>query len=106
MSTTADTRPPPTEQISFSAWKTLLLLAGTIVMFLFLNTAMAPAIPYITEDFQTSQSLTSWVMTAYMVTGAVMTVIMGRLADSCWSQENANDYDGMFYCRNYLGTIC
>ena len=42
---------------------------------------MAPAIPYIAEDFQISQSLTSWVMTAYMVTGAVMTVIMGRLAD-------------------------
>ena len=81
MSTTADTRPPPTEQISFNAWKTLLLLAGTIVMFLFLNTAMAPAIPVIAEDFQISQSLTSWVMTAYMVTGAVMTVIMGRLSD-------------------------
>ena len=81
MSTTADTRPPPAEQISFNAWKTLLLLAGTIVMFLFLNTAMAPAIPVIAEDFQISQSLTSWVMTAYMVTGAVMTVIMGRLSD-------------------------
>ena len=81
MSATADTVPPPTEQISFNAWKTLLILAGTIVMFLFLNTAMAPAIPSIAEDFQISQSLSSWVMTAYMVSGAVMTVIMGRLAD-------------------------
>ena len=50
-------------------------------MFLFLNTAMAPAIPVIAEDFQIPESLSSWVMTAYMVTGAVMTVIMGRLAD-------------------------
>lgn len=50
-------------------------------MFLFLNTAMAPAIPVIAEDFQISQALSSWVMTAYMVSGAVMTVIMGRLAD-------------------------
>lgn len=81
MSATADTRLPPAEQISFNAWKTLLILAGTIVMFLFLNTAMAPAIPYIAEDFQISQALSSWVMTAYMVSGAVMTVIMGRLAD-------------------------
>ena len=81
MSTTADTRPPPTEQISFNAWKTLLLLACTIVMFLYLNTAMAPAIPAIAEEFQISEALSSWVMTAYMVTGAVMTVIMGRLSD-------------------------
>ena len=81
MSSTADTRSPPTEQISFNAWKTLLLLASTIVMFLFLNTAMAPAIPVIAEDFQISEALSSWVMTAYMVSGAVMTVVMGRLSD-------------------------
>ncbi|MFL6478894.1 MAG: hypothetical protein ACJ707_08775, partial [Nitrososphaera sp.] len=60
MSATADTRLPPTEQISFNAWKTLLVLAGTIVMFLYLNTAMAPAIPVIAQDFQISQSLSSW----------------------------------------------
>ncbi len=50
-------------------------------MFLFLNTAMAPAIPVIAQDFQISEALSSWVMTAYMVSGAVMTVIMGRLSD-------------------------
>ncbi|MGC2308231.1 MAG: MFS transporter, partial [Nitrososphaeraceae archaeon] len=81
MSATADTASPPTEQISFNAWKTLLLLSSTIVMFLFLNTAMAPAIPVIAQDFQISEALSSWVMTAYMVSGAVMTVIMGRLSD-------------------------
>lgn len=81
MSATTDPGSPPTEQISFNAWKTLLLLACTIVMFLFLNTAMAPAIPVIAEDFQISEALSSWVMTAYMVSGAVMTVVMGRLSD-------------------------
>ena len=81
MSATADPGSPPTEQISFNAWKTLLLLASTIVMFLFLNTAMAPAIPVIAEDFQVSEATSSWVMTAYMVSGAVMTVVMGRLSD-------------------------
>ena len=79
---------------------------GTIVMFLFLNTAMAPAIPVIAQDFQISEALSSWVMTAYMVSGAVMTSHNGKIVRPCWSQENANDYDGMFYCRNYLGTIC
>ena len=42
---------------------------------------MSPAIPVIAQDFQISESLSSWVMTAYMVSGAVMTVIMGRLSD-------------------------
>jgi MFS family permease len=71
----------PPERISFNAWKTILILSGTIVIFLYLNTAMSPALPSIAQDFQISQSLASWVMTAYMVCGAVMTVIMGRLSD-------------------------
>jgi MFS family permease len=71
----------PPEQISFNAWKTILILSGTIVIFLYLNTAMSPALPSIQQDFDVSSSVASWVMTAYMVCGAVMTVIMGRLSD-------------------------
>jgi MFS family permease len=71
----------PPEQISFNAWKTILILSGTIVLFLYLNTAMSPALPSIQKDFDVSSSVASWVMTAYMVCGAVMTVIMGRLSD-------------------------
>jgi MFS family permease len=71
----------PPEQISFNAWKTILILSGTIVIFLYLNTAMSPALPSIQQDFDVSSSIASWVMTAYMVCGAVMTVIMGRLSD-------------------------
>jgi MFS family permease len=81
MSATADVRPPPSEQISFNAWKTILILSGTIVIFLYLNTAMSPALPSIAEDFKISDAAASWVMTAYMVSGAVMTVIMGKLSD-------------------------
>ena len=42
---------------------------------------MSPALPSIAKDFDTSLSTASWVMTAYMVSGAVMTVVMGRLSD-------------------------
>jgi MFS family permease len=51
------------------------------VIFLYLNTAMSPALPSIAQDFEISDTLASWVMTAYMVCGAVMTVIMGKLSD-------------------------
>lgn len=81
MSATNGIRSQPPEQISFNAWKTILILCGTIVVFLYLNTAMSPALPSIAEDFKISQTLASWVMTAYMICGAVMTVIMGRLSD-------------------------
>ena len=81
MSATDDIRSHPSEQISFNAWKTILILCGTIVIFLYLNTAMSPALPSIADDFKISQTLASWVMTAYMICGAVMTVIMGRLSD-------------------------
>jgi MFS family permease len=71
----------PPEQVSFNAWKSLLILTCSILIFLYLNTAMSPSLPSIAQDFGTSLSIASWVMTAYMVSGAVMTVIMGRLSD-------------------------
>ena len=71
----------PPEQISFNAWKSLLVLTGSILVFLYLNTAISPALPSIAQDFGIPSSIASWVMTAYMVSGAVMTVVMGRLSD-------------------------
>jgi len=81
MSATADVKAPPPDQISFNAWKTIIILCGTIVIFLYLNTAMAPALPSISEHFKVSDTVSSWVMTAYMICGAVMTIVMGRLSD-------------------------
>ena len=72
---------PVTDQISFNAWKTILILTGTIILFVYLNTGMGPAIPSVAEEFDISDTSASWVMTAYMICGAVMTVIMGRLSD-------------------------
>jgi len=42
---------------------------------------MGPTIPSIAEYFQIPKTFASWVMTSYMICGAVMTVIMGRLSD-------------------------
>jgi MFS family permease len=71
----------PQQQISFNAWKTILVLCGSVIIFLYLNTSMSPALPNIEADFDVSSEVASWVLTAYMVCGAVMTVIMGRLSD-------------------------
>jgi MFS family permease len=71
----------PTEQISFSAWKTLLILSGINFLVLFVHTSLSPALPMIAQDFAVSTSVSSWVMTAYMVSGAVMTIVIGRFSD-------------------------
>jgi MFS family permease len=42
---------------------------------------MGPAIPNVAEEFGISETFASWIMTSYMICGAVMTVIMGRLSD-------------------------
>ena len=60
---------PVTEQISFNAWKTILILTGTIILFVYLNTGMGPAIPSVAEDFDISETSASWVMTVYMICG-------------------------------------
>jgi MFS family permease len=58
-----------------------VFLSAIILIVLFLHTSLSPALPIIASDFNISASLSSWVMTAYMVSGAVMTIVIGRLAD-------------------------
>jgi MFS family permease len=51
------------------------------VLILFLHTSLSPAIPVIADEFDVDQSLAAWVMSVYMITGAVMTIIIGRFSD-------------------------
>jgi MFS family permease len=46
-----------------------------------MHTALSPAIPTIADQFNVDQSLAAWVMSIYMITGAVMTIIIGNLSD-------------------------
>ena len=43
-----------------------------------MHTSLSPAIPAIADDFDVDQALASWVMSIYMITGAVMTILIGR----------------------------
>jgi len=46
-----------------------------------MHTSLSPAIPVIAEDFGVDQALASWVMSIYMITGAVMTILIGKFSD-------------------------
>ena len=45
------------------------------------ETMLLPAIPDIIRDFHINYSTSSWILTAYLISGAVMTPIAGKLSD-------------------------
>ena len=95
----------PPERISFNAWKTILILCGTIVLFVYLNTGMGATITSIAEHFEIPETFASWVMTAYMICRVCHDCDNGTVIGPCWGQKNANGDDNMFYRRNYPGTF-
>ena len=63
------------------AWKTLAILSCIATMVMYAETMLIPAIPDLIKDFHVSYSISSWILTAYLVAGAVMTPIAGKLSD-------------------------
>ncbi|MGD1834198.1 MAG: MFS transporter [Nitrososphaeraceae archaeon] len=51
------------------------------MLILFLHTSLSPAIPTIAKEFEVNDSLASWVMSVYMISGAVMTILIGKFSD-------------------------
>jgi MFS family permease len=45
------------------------------------ETMLLPAIPDLVKNFEIAYNTSSWILTAYLITGAVMTPIAGRLSD-------------------------
>ena len=50
-------------------------------MIMYCETMLVPAIPTLIKDFNISYSTSSWILTIYLLTGAVMTPIAGKLSD-------------------------
>src|SRR5919197_3428500 len=63
------------------AWKVLAVLSLVATMVMYAETMLIPAIPDLIKDFHVSYSMSSWILTAYLVSGAVMTPIAGKLSD-------------------------
>jgi MFS family permease len=67
--------------ISTSAWITLAILGSSILITMYGETMLLPAIPDIITEFNISYNTSSWILTAYLIAGAVMTPIAGKLSD-------------------------
>src|SRR6187200_1772501 len=73
--------PETSKKIRASAWITLAILGSTILITMYGETMLLPAIRDIIGDFDISYTTSSWILTAYLISGAVATPIAGKLSD-------------------------
>ncbi|MEM4076292.1 MAG: MFS transporter, partial [Metallosphaera sp.] len=59
----------------------LLLLVWGDLLINYVETMVVPAIPTIQNDFSISSTLASWITSAFIIVGAVVSPIFGKLAD-------------------------
>ena len=69
------------EKISVGAWKVVAILSLIATMVTYAETMLIPAIPDLIRDFHVSYNASSWLITMYLLAGAVMTPIAGKLSD-------------------------
>ena len=62
-------------------WKVLIILSCLATMVMYAETMLIPAIPTLINDFDVSYGSSSWILTSYLIAGAVMTPIAGKLSD-------------------------
>ncbi|MDQ4016892.1 MAG: MFS transporter [Thermoproteota archaeon] len=70
-----------TNIINRSAWTTLVILSCLGLITMYGETMVLPAIPDFIRDFNISYNTSSWILSSYLIAGAVMTPIAGRLSD-------------------------
>ena len=69
------------KKIPASAWKVVAILSSVATMVMYAETMLIPAITDLINDFNIPYSTSSWILTTYLITGAVMTPIAGKLSD-------------------------
>jgi EmrB/QacA subfamily drug resistance transporter len=71
-----------TDRISLKGNGIILVdLAAIAMMVMFIEIMLVPALPVIAKEFPNEAQWVSWVLSAYMLVGAVATPIIGRLGD-------------------------
>lgn len=63
------------------AWWALTILSSLALITMYGETMLIPALPHLIDDFGISYNISSWILTAYLIAGAVMTPIIGKLSD-------------------------
>ena len=63
------------------ASRALWIMGLSIILVLYVHTSLSPALTQMVTYFDSDYGTVSWVLTAYLVSGAAVTIVIGRLAD-------------------------
>jgi len=83
-------------------WKILAILASVAMMVMFIEIMLVPALPYVGADFNNFQWI-SWVLSIYLLVGAVATPLAGRLGDM-YGKKKIMIYVMCLYIVGLLGS--
>jgi MFS family permease len=64
------------------ATRSLWIMGISIILVLYVHTSMAPALTEMSAYFGKDYATVSWVLTVYLVSGAAVTIVIGKLADT------------------------
>jgi MFS family permease len=74
-------RRPSQQKISMAAWITLVILGLIQIITSYGETMLVPAIPDIIMEFNISYNTSSWILSAYLIAGAVTIPIAAKISD-------------------------
>jgi MFS family permease len=69
------------DKIPASAWKTLAILSSIATLVMYTETMLVPSLPSIINEFDLSYGISPWILTTYLIVGAVMTPVTSSLAE-------------------------
>lgn len=75
------TSPLVNQKVARKAWMSLAILGSALLIAMYGETMLLPAIPDIIEEFDISYNTSSWILSAYLIAGAVATPLGGKLSD-------------------------
>jgi MFS family permease len=75
------TAPSSSPAISRSAWITLVVISSVGLIPMYGETVIIPAIPDFIKEFGITYTTSSWILASFLIAGAVMTPIAGKLSD-------------------------
>jgi len=80
----------------------LAILAAMAMMVMFIEIMLVPALPQIAMEYEQDKEWVSWVLSAYLLTGAVATLLLGRFGD-IYGKKKVMLVALVVYCVGLIG---
>lgn len=74
--------PPAPSGTTSHQLRALMAMVGVALLLNYVETMIIPGVPVIQKDFKTSESLVSWITSAFLIVGSAVSPLFGKLGDS------------------------